>query len=230
MQSNSTSLFSPPSWLKWAYWLIIVGLGVSGGILYYLQNFAHGLGGGMAFPKLLWLAYALWFWYFLPLLIGCDSRFGSQVRRVYGIFWVNMAVRAVAELWMMYVSHNWHPYWGISHDVFSFLVIWVLLFQANARMPPTPQSLSLGEKGERGKLDSIASFNFKVMGLMLLVESYFAWYMLNNVRSADGSPVYFVPANGEHLGIMAVTWGAVMILTAQQFFFARKWLYESFES
>ena len=66
-------------------------------------------------------------------------------------------------------------------------------------------------------------FNFKVMGAMFLIESYFAWYMLTHVKS-DSGLVYFVPGNSEYIGIMVLTWIVVINLTIQQIMFARKWL------
>ncbi len=115
--------------LQFAYCLIILSLGVSGAVFYYFQNHSHGLGGSIALPKLLWLSYALWFWYFLPVLIASDRRLSRQLRQVYWVFWLNMVLRAIAELWMMYVSRNWHPYYGIGHDLFSALLIFALLFR-----------------------------------------------------------------------------------------------------
>lgn len=199
--------------LQLTYYLILIALGVSGAAFYYVQNHSHGLGGGIALPKVLWLGYALWFWYFLPLLITTDNRLSSQLRQVYWVFWLNMVLRAVAELWMMYVGRNWHPYYGIGHDLFSALLIFALLFKTEADT----------------QMDKTVRFNFRVMGVMFWIESYFAWYMLQNVHS-DNGPVYFVPGSHEYLGIMLVTWVVVIGLTIQQFVFARKWLYEPIES
>ncbi|MBC6476542.1 MAG: hypothetical protein GDA56_00770 [Hormoscilla sp. GM7CHS1pb] len=194
-----------PGFIKWS---IVAALGASGCLLYYFQNYAHALGGGIAIPKVFWLAYVLWFWYFLPLLLGCDRRLSRQLRLAYWIFWANMLLRAIAELWMMYVSQNWHPYWGIAHDFFSATLVALLWF----KIPKT------------NSLDGIGCLNLQVTGAMFSIEAYFAWYMLSHVPS-DNGPVYFVPGNGEHVTIMFLTWLVVMVLTVQQFFLARKWLY-----
>jgi hypothetical protein len=185
---------------------------MSGAAFYYFQNYAHGLGGSIALPKVLWLGYVLWFWYFLPLLIVSDRRISSQLRQVYWVFWLNMFLRAVVELWMMYFGQNWHPYYGIAHDLFSALFLFALLLEENILT----------------QIDEVVRFNCRIMAIMFWIEAYFAWYMLQYVHS-DKEPVYFVPGNHEHLGIMLVTWVVVIGLTIQQFVFARQWLYEPIE-
>jgi hypothetical protein len=195
--------------LKFSYYLIIITLTASGAIFYYFQNYHHGLGGSIALPKVIWLGYALWYWYFLPLLIGLDNRISTPWQRLYWVVWFNMILRAILELWMMYFSHNWHPYYGIGHDLFSTFLIFGLL---------------LTEKAETN-LDKAVYFNFRIMGVMFLIEAYFAYYMLRNVHSHTGA-VYFVPSNPEHQGIMLITWLVIVALTTQQVIFAQKWLYE----
>ena len=196
-------------WLKRIYWLIIIGLSLSACVFYYFQNHGSGLGGKIALPKLIWLAYALWFWYFLPLLIRFDLRVNLKLKRGYWLFWLNMLLRAIVELYMMYFSKNWHPHWGIAHNLFSALLILVLLRKIKVK----------------NSLDGIVYFNFQVMGLLFLIESYFAWYMLNHVRGE--SAVYFVPDRAQHAGIIILTWILISILTVQQLIFARQWLYKS---
>lgn len=206
MENNSYLTSNKTNLIKLIYWALASLLFVAGVIFFYWQNSDSGIGGKIALPKLIWLADALWFWYFLPILIGIDSRISPNLRWAYWIFFGNMVLRAIAELWMMYVSHNWHPYWGISHDVFSVILILGLLFRTQSKT----------------ELDNNIDFNFKITGLMFLIESYFAWYMLKNVKVESG-PVYFVPGNGQHLAIMIVTWIVVIALTIQQFFFYKKW-------
>ena len=201
--SNSVNLLSPKQSLRVAYKTILIMLIASGGLFYYWQNYAGGLGGKIALPKLFWLACALWFWYFLPLLVGLDVRIGRLLRRVYWILLANMVLRAAIELWMMYLSQNWHPYWGIAHDLFSAVLILVLGLRLR---PATP-------------LDRAVRRNFQVSGWMFWLESYFAWYFFNAVHSSE-QPIYFVPATAQHSGILWMTWLAVIALVLQQFRFA----------
>lgn len=206
MQNNSFLISNRTNLIKLLYWAIASLLFVAGVIFFSWQNSDGGIGGKIALPKLIWLADALWFWYFLPILIGIDSRISQSLRQVYWIFFGNMVLRAIAELWMMYVTQNWHPYWGISHDVFSAVLIFGLLFKAQ---PKT-------------ELDKNIDFNFKVAGLMFFIEICFAWYMLNNVKS-DGWPVYFVPGDAQYFGVLAITWVVVIALAIQQIFLYKRW-------
>jgi hypothetical protein len=210
---NSVETAGLTSALKLAYWLIVASLIATGCAFYYWQNSGQALGGSIALPKLFWLAYALWFWYFLPLLIVADQRICPQIRQNYWIFWVNMALRAIAELWMMYISKNWHPYWGIGHDIFSAILIGILGLKVESNIP----------------LDRQVKFNLKIMGLMFLLETVFATYMLLRVASPDGGSVYFVPGSSQHLVIMAITWTAVIALSIQQILFYQKWTEKSTE-
>ena len=202
------SIRSATQSLKIAYWSIIIALVAIGGIFYWYQNYADGLGGKIALPKLIWLAYALWFWYFLPLLLGVDRRINSALRKAYWIFWSNMLIRAFVELWLMYGTQTWHPYLGITHNLFSIFLVYKLHSRTK----------------ELAELDKVVRFNFRISGSIFLPESFFAWYMLSYVNSTAG-PVYFVPASDRHFGIMLVTWIVILALTAQQFIFVKRWLY-----
>jgi hypothetical protein len=213
------------SGLQMAYFTILLLLGGTGAYFYIYQNFMNGVGGGIALPKLLWLAYALWFWYFLPSLVICDRRLELKSRQIYGIFLGNMIVRAIVELWMMYGLKNWHPYYGIAHDLFSaVLVLGLLIWWGWSRSEATTSSP--GDRlnqGNNQRLTDTVRLNFQVMGVMFLIESYFAWYMLQNVRSESG-PVYFVPGSSDYADILILTWLVVLALTGQQIMFAWQWL------
>ncbi|RMH75273.1 MAG: hypothetical protein D6680_12215 [Cyanobacteria bacterium J007] len=213
------------SGLQIAYFTILLLLGGTAVYFYIYQNFMNGVGGGIALPKLLWLAYALWFWYFLPSLVICDRRLAPKSRQIYGIFLGNMIVRAIVELWMMYGPKNWHPYYGIAHDLFSaVLVFGLLIWWSWSRSEATTSSP--GDRPDQGnsqQLTDTVRLNFQVMGVMFLIESYFAWYMLQNVRSESG-PVYFVPGSSDYADILILTWLVVLALTGQQIMFAWQWL------
>ncbi|MGF1498624.1 MAG: hypothetical protein ACFB8W_17630 [Elainellaceae cyanobacterium] len=204
---------APASTLRWAYWLLIAVLVISGTVFYHQQNSGDAIGGTIALPKLIWLAIALWIWYALPLLLAADRRLSPPLRLAYGIAWGNMVLRAIAELWMMYGSHTWHPYWGIAHDAFSAALIGGLLIWIKGR------SLQLYSFSP---LDTSLYQNLMVTGGMFLVEIYFAGYMLQNVHLGD-DPVYFVPGESQYAGILIVTWIVVVCLGVQQVLVGRQW-------
>lgn len=177
-----------------------------------VQNSGRIPGGGIAPPKVLWLAFAIYYWFLLPLVFALDTRIASGLRRAFRLFLVNMGVRAVVELWMMYVSLNWHPYYGIAHDVFSIVLITVLLL-AHARA------------GARARL---LFYTLPVMGLMFMVEIGFVFYLLNHVATGT-EPIYFVPDSAEHRGVSGVTWGVVALLAAHAGWLLKRGLHGTVE-
>ena len=106
-----------------AYWLAPVALGVAGLVFYQLQNAGVLSGGRIAAAKVVWLGLPILFWYILPALIVVDRRTAPGIRRAYGLFLINMLIRGVAELWLMYESKWWDYRYGIGHDLFSMLLL-----------------------------------------------------------------------------------------------------------
>ncbi len=192
--------------LRGLLWAALGLLGVAAVIFHGLQNAPHAVGGAIALPKLLWLALALWFWYVLPLLFVLDARL-RPTRALHALFAANMLARALIELWMMYVSSNWHPYYGIAHDLFSAALVLYLSYALPFDAP---------------LLGAQRSF-FLVLGLMFLLETGFAVYMLNNVHSLG--PVYFVPTGAAHRGVLTITWVAVGALLFYAVALIKEWLY-----
>lgn len=186
--------------------LLLASLGLlalAGSVFYGRQNGAEAIGGGIALPKLLWLAAAILFWYVLPLLFLLDRRLRAT-HAAYAIFVGNMLLRAGLELWMMYVTHNWHPYYGIGHDIFSLaLCLWLA-----HRIHPLARL-------QRGF--------FLVAGAMFLVETFFAGYLLMHLYGTG--PVYFVADDAAHAPVLTLTWVAVCLLAVYLLALVRGWLY-----
>ena len=181
-------------------------LAMVGAMFYRYQNGAHGPGGHIALPKLIWLAGALLYWYVLPALFLLDARL-AETRRLHGLFLANMGLRAVIELWMMYVSHNWHPLYGIAHDVFSAGLSLAIFHRIGTHTP-------LARPQRRF---------YALLCAMFLIETGFAAYMLLLV--AGQGPVYFVPPEAGHSGVLALTWATVLFLAAYLVTLVRSWLY-----
>ena len=173
---------------------------------YFAQNSGRMEGGEIALPKLIWLSYAVLFWFCLPVLLIMDKRIRPGWRKIYVLFLVNMLFRAVIELLMMYVYRNWSPYYGIAHDVFSIALLGSLLLVYRNELKPD------------------IFFGFAVTVLcMLLVEIVFVLYMLANVVES-GTTIYFVPNGDGHADILNITWLVVLVLTAYVYIFTRRWL------
>jgi hypothetical protein len=192
--------------LRSAFFFILGGLVVAAAAFYPLQNSGLLPGGQLAPVKLAWLACAILFWYLLPCLLLFDGRMSKAARVAITVLLANMLARAVIELFMMYVSKNWHPWLGIGHDLFSLLLMSVVT------VPVIRESHSL-----------YASY-LLVATAMFLPEALFAWYMLA-YAGAPGETVYFVPNDPAHNGIMLVTAGCVVALAVFLVSFAKRWLY-----
>lgn len=169
---------------------------------YSVQNMGWLPGGGIALSKLLWLLSAIVIWFVLPTCLCFDQSLNKHSRLLIKVFTFNMWARGLIELFMMYVTVNWHPYYGISHDLFSVLLV---------------AALSIYFKPS-GWIRLLAV----TWVWMLLVESYFAWYMLNNVHSS--APVYYVPQASQHQLVFTLTWCAVIATAASLLVIYRGWI------
>ena len=194
--------------MRIGFGIILGGLALFASAFYSLQNSGVFPGGQVAAIKLAWLMCAILFWYLLPGLMLLDGRLQPAVRRALLVLLASMMVRGVVELIMMYVSNNWHPWIGIGHDSFMFLLMLVIAM----RVFPGADRLYAGF--------------LAVATMMFVPEAGFAWYMLVNA-SDPGSVVYFVPDDPEHGRIMIVTAACVATLMVYLVFFTRQWLYGS---
>jgi hypothetical protein len=200
------SISSSDRRLRSAFSLVLGGLVVAAAAFYPLQNSGLLPGGQVAPVKLAWLVCAILFWYLLPCLLLFDYRMPKAARVAVIVLLANMIARAMIELFMMYVSKNWHPWMGIGHDVFSLLLMSIVT------VPLIRASRSF-----------YASY-LLVATSMFIPEALFAWYMLNNV-GAPGETVFFVPNDPAHNGIMIVTAACVVALIVFLVLFAKRWLY-----
>ncbi|WP_456373945.1 hypothetical protein [Thiolapillus sp.] len=188
-------------WLFGGLTLIVI----SGLYFHHLQNASAPLPGGkIALIKTLWLGTVLASWYLLPLLMLFDRRL-EKLRSLVALLLLNMLIRAMVELGMMYLWHNWHPYYGIGHDLFSVMLCLVLATKVRRCIP-------------------IISTYFIVMAILFAVETGFAWYMLRHVSTAVGT-AYYVPDSPVHLPVLVITAVAVTMTWAYLSYFIRAWLY-----
>ena len=179
--------------------LFMIGAG-----FFWVQN-DNAIGGEVALVKVIWLAVTIFMWFVMPILMVLDARYDNKARLLLSVFVISMLLRAIIELFMMYVTQNWHPYYGIGHDLLSIVLLLGMVFYLSVK-----------------KIKSFVSF-VVVLVFMFIAESYFALYMLNNVQG-DG-PVYFVPSSG-HDSVLMMTWVLVSLLALYLFRFVRGWLYE----
>ncbi|MDX2505148.1 MAG: hypothetical protein QNL62_11840 [Gammaproteobacteria bacterium] len=187
--------------------VVLLLLSVAASIFYLLQNSSAFVGGKIALPKLIWLMYVILFWYCLPLLIVFDKRVSRPFHQAFMVIFINMMARAIIELWMIYFTLSWHPYYGIAHDVFSIFLIAILIVVLQ----------------RKSYLDIVLSKYLLVISSMFILECVFASYLLNNMWQSK-EMIYFVPAGNEHALILNSTWAVVFMLTVYLVMFSRRWL------
>jgi len=201
---TSKSLSEPQ--LRVAFRSVLGVLLTAAAAFYLLQNDGHLPGGQISPIKLAWLGCAILFWFLLPALLLLDSRMPGAARRACAVLLAGMILRGLIELFMMYVTGNWHPWMGISHDVFMLALMSTLIIPL------------------RSNPDRLYSGYLLVATAMFIPESGFAWYMLT-YATEPGATVYFVAGFSAHAGVLIVTANCVLALLAYLIFFYRKWLY-----
>lgn len=87
------------------------------------QNRQGSRGGGISPPKVAWLFYAIYLWFIVCPAVALDPAVPLAARAVLGLFGASMWIRGVAEMYMLYVSKNWRPPYGIGHDVLCVALV-----------------------------------------------------------------------------------------------------------
>ena len=97
------------------------------GIRFYRSQNAKAavMGGAISKPKIFWLMYAVTVWFFMTPLVGLDPAVSPGLKFVLLSFAGLMWARGIAEMYMLYVSKNWAPPIGITHD--AVCIVWLLL-------------------------------------------------------------------------------------------------------
>lgn len=178
---------------------------VSGWYFMGVQNSGQLPGGQIALVKLLWLGLVIFIWYIMPkllLLKGADSLISKKLLVIH---LCNVWVRALVELYMVYYGQNWLPIYGISHDIFSTLILLLLLRLHWHQMTAQIKTYLV------------------VLTSTFILETIFAIYMHNQVVSESG-PVYFVPMAAAYQPILWLTWVAVTALLLYLILFFKNWL------
>lgn len=84
------------------------------------------MGGKISNPKLLWLFFAIWFWLFECAVLAFEPSLPAGYRIILGVHAASMWLRGIVEMVMLYVTRNWRPPIGITHDVLCIVTVLVL--------------------------------------------------------------------------------------------------------
>ncbi len=87
------------------------------------QNRAHAMGGKISNPKLLWLFFAIFFWLFECAVLAFEPSLPQGYRVILGVHAASMWARGALEMVMLYVTRNWRPPIGITHDVLCIVTV-----------------------------------------------------------------------------------------------------------
>jgi hypothetical protein len=82
-------------------------------------------GGPISWPKSFWLVYALGAWFFLPWVFAFAPGIDCWLRAVLLIHVTIWWFRGALEGFMIYRWFNWSPAYGISHDGFHLLFLFI---------------------------------------------------------------------------------------------------------
>jgi hypothetical protein len=186
----------------------IAALALAAMVFYQVQNNLRPVGGDISIVKLLWLAGAILLWGVLPLLLLADPRLGLRLRRAFAALAALMLARAAVEGWMLYVTLNWSPWYGIAHDA---LCAAVLLAFAARTLPSNP-------------LEGAVRVHLWVTAAFFAPEMYFAWYMQAHFTTQGETAVYFVPDEAAYADVLRATTVAVVCLAMYLPLFLRRWI------
>jgi hypothetical protein len=177
-------------------------------VFYLAQNTLRPVGGEIAPAKLLWLAGAILLWGVLPWLLLADARLGMRLRRAFAVLAALMLARAAVEGWMLYVTLDWSPWYGIAHDAACMAALLGLA----VRIAPT------------NALERLARRHLAVSAAFFVPEIYFAGYMLAHFVTQGEAAVYFVPDLPDHSIVLWLTTATVVCLAAYVAVFLHRWI------
>jgi hypothetical protein len=136
--------------------LAVLALACAGAALFFrrAQNAKGALGGRISGPKVAWLFYAVFLWFLVCPLVALDTAVPVEARAVLGAFAAFMWLRGAAELFMLYVTKNWRPPYGVAHDVACIALVLGGLVWGRARW--------------LGPLDTVDTWALALVGLVLV--------------------------------------------------------------
>lgn len=173
--------------------LTLVITALIGLAFYQLQNRQRSLGGLISAPKALWLTYAIYAWFIATPILAMDAALDPTIALTLKVFAVSMWARGLVELYMLYVSKNWIPPYGIAHDLLSLIFLGAGLV------------ISL-----QGELDwaspvTLASVGWLSMLLLsLMCETYYALHFHEAVqgKTTGDEGVWFADQESEHFRLI----------------------------
>ena len=194
-----------------AAWSSVAALLVAAFAFFWFQNQYKPVGGDISWAKLFWLMYAVLIWFALPVLLAADPRLSPFWRRPFAALALLMLARGLVEMWMLYVTLNWSPWYGIGHDIACMATLAILAWPLR--------------KHRTHAVERTVFMHLIVTTVIFLPEIYFAWYMQAHFTTTGNSAVYFVPDDPRYSDVLTVTTAVVVFLSAYLPLFLYRWLH-----
>jgi hypothetical protein len=179
-----------------------------------VQNRGGIVGGEIAFSKAVWLALAILLWLVLPTFIVLDARLDRRSRAGFAWLLGLMAARGIGEPFMLYLFHNWTPWYGIGHDLLCCAALVACGMRARA-----------AGSYRASRADFAVGVHTVVIALTFFPEIYYAWYMQAHFNTRGGEAIYYVPDNGLHEVALGITASVDIALCAYLAWFVPTWLH-----
>lgn len=105
-----------------------------GGLGFRRRQNAGARGGRISNPKVVWLFFAIWFWFVACTVLAFEPALPSAYRLILGVHAASMWLRGGVELYLLHVTRTWRPPMGIAHDAFCIVTVLGLALWAGAAM------------------------------------------------------------------------------------------------
>jgi hypothetical protein len=108
--------------IPWSIIILVTLIGV--GFKYYQDR--GKMGGSIAWSKCFWLNYTIINWFLLPLYFWYSDigPLKYTLMTIASMMWI----RGIIELYMLFVTKNWKPMYGIIHNVMTILAAFVVFY------------------------------------------------------------------------------------------------------
>jgi len=160
---------------------VLIVFGVCTAWFFSRQNYAGQIGGQISIVKTLWLYYAISAWIIIPIFYFHSNKTNLILSRIYKFHLISFTIRALVELWMLYVTISWIPPYGIAHDVFAISLIAFSLWYFREKLH------LIADKGNV----SAKRFLYSIQ-IGLCIEIVFAWLFYRVTGGQVG--IYFARA------------------------------------
>lgn len=161
--------------------LLFIGFGY---FFNHRQNNKSGLGGKISRAKFMWLMLAVYEWFLFPLFL-LTFPLSPPFKWAVASFAINLWIRGLAELLMLYKFKNWQPPYGVGHDLFTIAHIGIMIF------------FTFGKN--QTPMETLVLFWFFKLIIMFIVECYYALnfheLVKGNTKGEDG--IWFADEENE---------------------------------